>query len=86
MSMQIRISAQDLQQGNVTAYQVSRPPSYDLHVAIDPGTMDRQMRDNGFLSLGVCRPVSATGHRLSSRASASAAAGSGVSSGSRWRK
>jgi hypothetical protein len=48
MSMQIRISAQDLQQGNVTAYQVSRPPSYDLHVAIDPGTMDRQMTDNGF--------------------------------------
>lgn len=48
MSMQVRISSQDLQQGNVTSYQVTKPPSYELQVDIDPGTLDQQMRDNGF--------------------------------------
>jgi hypothetical protein len=47
MSMQVRISAHDLQQGNVTNYQVTQAPSYDLHVEIDPNTLPRQMRDNG---------------------------------------
>jgi hypothetical protein len=46
MSMQVRISAHDLQQGNVTNYQVTQPPRYDLHVEIDPTTLPQQMRDN----------------------------------------
>jgi hypothetical protein len=47
MSMQVRISAQDLHQGNVTNYQVMIPPSYQLHVQIDAGSLAQQMRDNG---------------------------------------
>jgi hypothetical protein len=47
MGMQVRISAQDLQQGNVTNYQVTKAPTYGLQVEIDPGSLPGQMRDNG---------------------------------------
>jgi hypothetical protein len=42
LTMQLRISADDLRAGNLTAYQVTKPPAYDLHVEIDRATLARQ--------------------------------------------
>lgn len=42
LTMQLTISANDLRNGNLTAYRVTVPPAYDLHVEIDRATLARQ--------------------------------------------
>ena len=42
LGMQLTISAADLRNGNLTAYRVTGPPAYDLHVEVDRASLARQ--------------------------------------------